>query len=536
MKRWNGWGDDSINVGLPEDGIRFLKEITGEPTPPEKATRDITYEEALRLVGPSRLEGMPGVDTSAEARLWHARGQSLPDWLSLRQGIGLDFPDAVAFPESEEDVRRLLTLAAEKNAVVMIYGGGTSVVGHINRPKGDRAVLVLDLSRMNRLLHFDPISRLARFQAGVAGPDVERQLAPHGMMLGHFPQSYEYSTLGGWVAARSSGQQSLYYGRIEDQFAGGRVITADAEINLPLHPASAAGPDLRQVLLGSEGRMGVITEVTVRARPIPEAEEFHGVFFPDWKRAEAFARAAVQNRLPLSMMRLSSARETFVTLSLAGHASLIKWMERYLALRGIGEGKCLLIVGFTGTKAHVSHTKKITMRLASKYNGVSLGQKLGSAWKKNRFRGPYMRNSLWVMGWAVDTLETAVPWDKVTDGVSRIEEALQKAAMDEAGERLLVYTHLSHLYGSGSAIYTTYVFRAQATPEKTLQLWKRMKDAASRAIVEMGGTISHQHGVGRDHSPYLPAEKGEVGMKWLESMIKTADPKGLFDTGNLTQR
>ncbi len=532
MRRWNGWGDDSINVGLPEEGIRFLEDITGKATPPV----DLTFEEAIDRVGPSLLAGMPGVDTSAGARLLHARGQSLPDWLALRQGLGLEFPDGVAFPESEDDVRRLLSAAAEKKAVVVVYGGGTSVVGHINRPAGKRPVLVLNMSRMNRLLHFDPASRLARFQAGVAGPDVERQLAPHGMMLGHFPQSYEYSTLGGWVASRSSGQQSLYYGRIEDQFAGGRIITTEGDIDLPVHPASAAGPDLRQILLGSEGRMGVITEATVRAKPIPEEEQFHGIFFPDWSHAEAFAREAVQTRLPLSMMRLSSARETFVTLALSGHGSLIRWLERYLALRGIGEGKCLMIIGVTGTRAHVRHTKKLAGRLVSRYGGVWLGQKLGSAWKKNRFRAPYMRNSLWEMGWAVDTLETAVPWDRVTDGVRRIEEALEKAARDTAGENLLLYTHLSHLYGSGSAIYTTYVFRIQDTPEKTLQLWQSMKGAASSEIVAMGGTISHQHGVGRDHSPYLPAEKGEQGMKMIESVIKTTDPNGLFDTGNLTQR
>ena len=533
MRRWNGWGDDTINPGLPEDGVVFLEQITGRPTPPT----DLSFDEALKRVGPSLLKPTDGIDTSAKTRLLHAKGQSLPDWLALRQGYDLTFPDGVAFPESEADIRRLLKRAQKDKAIVMVYGGGTSVVGHINRPKKTkRPVLVIDLSRMNRLIAFDPVSRLARFEAGVAGPDVERQLAEKEMVLGHFPQSYEYSTLGGWVAARSSGQQSLYYGRIEDLFAGGTMITADSSINMLRHPASAAGPDIRQMVLGSEGRMGVISEVSVRVRPAPEQEEFHGIFFKDWPSAEGFARAAVQAKIPLSMMRLSSQRETFVTLALAGHASLIKWLNRYLAMRGVGDDKCLLIAGFTGTKAHVAQTKRLAKRLLAKYGGVWVGRKLGDAWQKNRFRGPYLRNTLWDKGWAVDTLETALPWDLVTDGVNRIEAALQKAAKTVADENLLVYTHLSHLYGSGSAIYTTYVFRIQNTPALTYKLWQAMKTAASKEIMALGGTISHQHGVGKDHASYLPTEKGKTAMSWLEQMIKTADPKGLFDTGNLTDR
>lgn len=529
MKRWNGWGDDSIESHLTEDGIRLLTEITGEPTP----VTDLSYDEALKLVKNSKLEKFPKADTSAEARLLHSRGQSFPDWLALRQGYQLAFSDAIVTPKDEGEVRQALRAAEKAKAKVVIYGGGTSVVGHINRPAGNKPVIVLDMSKMNKLIDFDPISRLAKFQAGVLGPDIEAQLAPHSMMLGHFPQSYEYSTLGGWVAARSSGQQSIYYGRIEDTFAGGRMITSTGIIDLPNHPASAAGPDLRQWWLGSEGRVGVITEATVRVRPIPEKEEFHGVFFPNWSAAEKFVRTAIQDRLPVSMMRLSSEHETFVTLALAGNSSMIKWLERYLSLRRIGIQKCLLIVGFTGQANQVSATKKKTMSLASNFGGVSLGQKLGQAWKKNRFKGPYLRNKLWDLGWGVDTLETALPWNKVGEGVERIESALHKAAATFNSEKILAYTHLSHLYNSGSALYTTYVFRLQGDAQKTFKMWQKMKSSASDAIVSLGGTISHQHGVGKDHSAYLVAEKSKEGMEWLKGWVNHADPKGMFANGSL---
>jgi alkyldihydroxyacetonephosphate synthase len=366
----------------------------------------------------------------------------------------------------------------------------------------------------------------------VAGPDLEAQLRAHGLTLGHFPQSFEQSTLGGWVATRSSGQQSAHYGRIERLFAGGTVETLDGPLVLPTFPASAAGPDLREVVLGSEGRVGVITEATVRVSALPEKEEFVGVFFPGWEQGLAASRALAQARLPLSLLRLSAPEEARTMLMLAGHERLLGALEAWIKFRGAGEGKALLIIGATGSRASVEFGLGEALSLVKRHAGISAGRTFGAQWTKNRFRAPYLRNSLWDLGYGVDTLETAAPWSAVPRVLRDVEAAL-RTGLDPWGEKAHVYTHLSHLYGDGSSVYTTYLFRLAPTPRETLERWQRLKARASEALVAAGGTISHQHGVGGDHARYLPAEKGPLGMKTLEGLVRGFDPSGLLNPGKL---
>lgn len=295
MRRWNGWGDDSIQPKLPGSGLSFLKGRIGSATP----LPDASLEDVIAQVPPSRLPDHPLILTDPEARVRHARGQSLPDWLAMRSGHFQVFPDGVAQPEDASQVRELLRLATDRGFNVIPYGGGTSVAGHINPLAGDTPVLTISLERMNRLLDLDSKSQIATFGAGTPGPLVESQLRAHGFTLGHFPQSFELSTLGGWVASRSSGQQSLRYGRIEQLFAGGSVETLRGTLDIPTLPASSAGPDVREMVLGSEGRIGIITEAKVRVTPLPERESFHVVFFRNWHLAREAARRMVQAKLPL---------------------------------------------------------------------------------------------------------------------------------------------------------------------------------------------------------------------------------------------
>ncbi|MGC8873742.1 MAG: FAD-binding oxidoreductase [Chloroflexia bacterium] len=530
MRRWNGWGDDSVIYPVPERAARFLEERLGPGTPP----RDVSLPEVLASVPPSRLRPYRLVSQEAWVRLCHARGQSLPDWIALRYGRIPAFPDGVAFPEVEEDVRDLLKYAAEVGARVIPYGGGTSVVGHVNPLPGEGPVLTVSLSRMNALRKLDAEAQLATFEAGVTGPELEAQLKPYGFTLGHFPQSFEYSTLGGWIASRSSGQQSLGYGRIERLFAGGRLEAPTGTLVFPPFPGSAAGPDLREAVLGSEGRLGILTEATVRITPLPEREEFHAAFFPDWEAAVAAARAIVQARLPLSMLRISTPEETETTLALAGHERLISALEKVLALRGAGKGKCMAILGFTGREKVVRLSRSETLRIARDHGGIHVGRTFGTEWHRSRFRTPYLRNALWEMGYAVDTLETAVPWPAVPVLVADLQRTLT-AGLETYGEAVHVFSHLSHLYPSGSSIYTTYLFRLPVDPDEALERWRRLKRLASQAIVAHGGTISHQHGVGTDHLPYLAAEKGELGLMLVESLCRTLDPLGIMNPGKLIE-
>ena len=528
MRRWNGWGDDTIEYPLPENAAAFLHERVGPGTPPV----DATLPDVVATVPPTRLPAHQLVNTEPLGRVLHAGGQSFPDWLAWRYGRIPTFPDGIAYPITDEDVRDLIQYAGSVGARLIPYGGGTSVVGHINPQPGDAPVLTVNLQRLKLLRRLDETSHLATFGAGVQGPDLEAQLRARGFTLGHFPQSFELSTLGGWIATRSSGQQSLGYGRIEALFAGGHVETPAGAWDMLPHPASAAGPDLRHLLLGSEGRLGIITAATVRITPLPQREDFHAVFFPDFGSGMKAARQILQAGLPLSLLRLSTAVETTTTLALAGHERLIGTLERLLALRGVESGKAMLLIGFTGSNALVKMARSATLEITSELGGVHAGRTFGHEWHKGRFRTPYLRNTLWGMGYGVDTLETAVSWERVPTLLADIETSL-RAALEDTGERVHIFTHLSHIYRQGASIYTTYLFRLADDPEETLRRWNQMKAAASQAIVRQGATISHQHGVGLDHAPYLAAEKGELGTAVLHDICRRFDPQGSMNPGKL---
>jgi alkyldihydroxyacetonephosphate synthase len=529
MFRWNGWGDASITMDLPSQADDLLRELIGPGVP----VADYPLEQFLVQVPQSRLALHPLISTDPRDRLVHAHGQSLPDWVAMRQGLLRRFPDGVAHPSHAAELETVLRLAGAQHWLVIPYGGGTSVVGHLEVPAGDRPVLSVSLSRLCRLVHLDPVSRLATFEAGVRGPDLEAQLRGHGFTLGHYPQSFEYSTLGGWVVTRSSGQQSTHYGRIEGLFAGGRVITPRGEMTLPPWPASAAGPDLRHLVLGSEGRMGVLSQATVRVTAIADRDDVVGVFFPDWNAGVTAARRLAGIGVPFSMLRLSNAAETMTHLAIAGHAQLIRWLKRYLRVRSIPEaGACMCLVGFTGTKRLTRVARAEATAVFRREKGVPIGTAMGTAWKKNRFQGPYLRNTLWDMGYAVDTLETAVSWDKVTPTMQAVEGAIRNALIPW-NETVHVFSHLSHVYPTGSSIYTSYVWRIASDAQETLARWQAIKTAACREIVRAGGTISHQHGVGVDHAPYLPAEKGALGMGALRSLFNYFDPESRMNPGKL---
>ena len=531
MLRWNGWGDENTTMELPRAGKALLNEWVGETAP----SKDYPLEKLLAGAPPSRLPKHRLVTVDSMERLVHSHGQSLPDWVALRSGEGMGFVDGVAYPQNTQDIVELLGFAAEQDINLIPFGGGTSVVGHLTPRAGGRPVLSLSLERMNRLLWIDSGSSLALFEAGVRGPDLEAQLAARGFTLGHYPQSFECSTLGGWVVTRSSGQQSMYYGRIEALFAGGEMVTPRGLWELLPHPASAAGPDLRQMVLGSEGRMGVLSTAKVRVSPLPEFEAFYGAFLPSWEAGVDAVRQMAVARLPLCMIRLSNNVETITQLALSGHETQSALVTKYLGLRRIPEkSMCMILFGLTGQKAYAGVGLSQAKAIIRRHGGVIVGQTMGNTWKKKRFLIPYLRNTLWEAGYAVDTLETAVTWDKVTLTMEGFEQAIKAAAAKE-NEKVHVFTHLSHIYPSGSSVYTSYVFRPGKTPGQTLSRWKRMKAAASSVITQMGGTISHQHGVGEDHAPYLPAEKGKIGMDILKQAFAHMDSQGRMNPGKLLE-
>ena len=528
-RRWNGWGSEAESAPLSERARGFLAERIGAFAPTTSASR----EAALRTVGASRLPASAAFQTDAAIRLDHALGQSMGDWIAMRTGRIGRVADGVALPESHADAVAALAEAKRLGAIVIPYGGGTSVVGHLRVPAVDRPVVNISLEKLATLQAIDTHDLTARFGAGVPGPAIEAALAAHGMTLGHYPQSFELSTAGGWVVTRSSGQQSLRYGRIEQLFHAGHLATPKGELVVGGLPASSAGPDLREAVLGSEGRLGLLTEVTLRIRPRPAHERFHAIFFADWESGLGAVRALAQAGVPLSMLRYSNPVETETQLAMVeGHDSALAWLRRYLGWRGVGAGKCLLLAGVTGSEREARAARAGLGEIVRGARGVAVGTAIGSAWAKNRFRGPYLRNALWDAGVAVDTMETCVPWHGATAMVNAIEAA-GRAALATENERVHAFTHLSHVYRQGCSVYSTFVYRLAGDADADVARWRRLKSAVSEAIVAGGGTISHQHGVGVDHAPYLAAEKGELGMALLRAAARELDPEAMMNPGKL---
>jgi len=528
MRNWNNWGDQNSQYRIQLND--FMKQMLESLLGSSVGLSPATIDQVMAKVPESRLPANPLVKVGAECRVRHARGHSFPDWLAMRCNAVDSFPDAVAFPETSQDVQQLLQYVRDNDCAVIPYGGGTSVVGHINPQRGEQPVLTIDMGKMKQLLNFDIESRLATFGAGVCGPDLEQQLQEKGYTLGHYPQSWELSTLGGWIASRSSGQQSLYYGRIEQLFAGGKIETLKGCMDIPTFPASSAGPDIRELIMGSEGRMGIITEATIRVRPLPEHDSFHVVFFPSWENGLKAVRNIAQADVQLSMVRLSNALETASLTKIGGYP--VEALEQALAQQGIGEGKSMLTYGLTGSDEQCRFASQLTEKYSDQQGGVAADDELGKHWAHGRFRAPYLREPLGDAGYAVDTMETALDWIRVPQAVKNIEGAIRNALQDE-NEQVFVYTHLSHVYGQGSSIYTTYLFRCGTSHETTFKRWQKLKAAGAQAIVDSGGTISHQHGVGIDHKAYLVAEKGPLGIAAIRNLLEMFDSPGLMNPGKL---
>jgi alkyldihydroxyacetonephosphate synthase len=505
--------------------IEWLTDRTGPPSHPMP-----TGPAKPPAVETRALPTLPGdLSVDPRDRLAHCRGQGLVDVIRLRCGLIPALPDAVSRPEDETQVTTILAEASSRGFKVIPWGGGTSVTGGVNVLAGEQPVLSLDLERMTGLIHLDETSGLATLGPGTTGPATERALSEHGMTLGHFPQSWELSTVGGWVATRSSGQESMGYGRIEDMVAGLRLVAPSGALEIEPGPASAAGPDLRQLALGSEGRLGVITRATLRVRPKPTTMQVEAALVRDLADGLATVRELVLSGIPLTLVRLSDADETQVAMAIgladSPGASLVR---RYLAMRGIGAESCLMLFGAAGERDDVLETMQTARALIRGRRGVPLGRGPGRSWLRDRYQHPYLRESLLDHGWATDTLETAAPWSRVGEIHASVGRAIA-TALEPEGERVPVLCHVSHPYRDGASAYFTFFFRCAAEPDHTIAQWAKIKRAANEALVAGRVTLSHHHGVGQWHAPWLAGEIGDTGWQLLAAAAQIADPDGVLN-------
>jgi alkyldihydroxyacetonephosphate synthase len=505
-------------------------------TPLERIELPETRLRASVLTALTEIVGVDHVRTDAYERAFHAAGQSFRDVVAVRAGQ-LDFvSDAVVYPETTAEVVEVVALANEHRIAVVPFGGGSSVVGGVEprTSQGQDAAITLDTTRMNRLLRIDETSRTATAQAGIYGPDLEAALAAHGYTLGHFPQSFEFSTLGGWIAARGAGQTSNGYGVAASWLVAAEVVGPSGTLETAPFPNSAAGPDLRHLVAGSEGVLGVITEATFRVRPVPEQRDYRAYLFKDFERGREAIRGMVQQGLGVAMVRLSDADETrfFGAFNAVGKtkSSGRKLAEQVLGQRGFGNDACVMLVGVEGSMAKVVSTVARTTAFALAHGAMPLGAGTGKKWLESRFEMPYLRDPMLDRGIAVDTLETCTEWSNLPTLYEGVGNAI-RAAIAKQDRRGMVMCHISHAYPGGASLYYTYVYPMDRSDP--LGQWSEIKRAASDAIRDHGGTLSHHHGVGVDHLPWMEAEKGALGMRILRGIKAEIDPHGIMNPGKL---
>jgi alkyldihydroxyacetonephosphate synthase len=533
--RWWGWGDPEVQVELDPQALSVLEERVGplRGAQPAATLSEVRLPAAEKL--PSALleaVGEDSVSASHEDRVRHATGSGYLDLARLRAGRLEDAPDAVVQPDSEDALRRVLEICAAQDVAVVPFGGGTSVVGGVEPLRGTHPRLIsLDLTPFQSC-EVDRRSLTATLGAGLRGPEAEAALQREGLMLGHYPQSFQYATIGGFAATRSAGQASSGYGRFDALVTSLRLIAPAGELRTLETPHTAAGPSLRELALGSEGVFGVIPEVTVRVRPVAADRRYEAWMAENFEAGSQIVRELAQGPGLPEVIRVSDEEETTVSLGLSGpRGAAARLLDGYLGLRGRARGS-LMIVGFEGDRESVARRRALTVRALRQGGAAYLGRGAGASWERARYQGPYLRDTLLGMGAMVDTLETSHSWSRLESLRSRVGAALERS-LEEQGTPGLVFAHLSHAYADGASLYFTFVCRALegAADEQ----WHAVKRAASEAIVAAGGTISHHHAVGRDHAPYMEAEVGRTGLDVLRAVKERLDPTGVMNPGKLLE-
>jgi alkyldihydroxyacetonephosphate synthase len=513
--------------------LAVLRERIGELAPWPLARELEAFELPAAEELPAALLDAVGTErvfAGTEDRLRHATGRGYADLARLRGGRLEAAPDAVLVPADAAAVRRILEVCAREGVAVVPFGGGTSVVGGVEPVRGPHRRLVsLDLGAL-RGVEVDSRSLTARLGAGLRGPEAEAALGREGLTLGHFPQSFEYATIGGFAATRSAGQASSGYGRFDELVTRVRLLAPAGEIETLQTPHTAAGPSLRELVVGSEGVFGVIPEVSVRVRTAPAARRYEAWIAESFEAGAEIVRALAQGPGLPEIIRVSDEEETRSSLALSGpRGTAGRLFEAYLGLRGRREG-ALVIVGFEGGEESAVRGRALTVRALRAGGAAYLGQAAGRSWEHGRYHGPYLRDTLMELGAMVETLETSHTWSRLGELHQAVGNAIRDA-LEAQGTPGLVLCHLSHAYPDGASLYFTLISRARR--EAPLEHWGAAKRAACEAIVAHGGTITHHHAVGRDHVPYMQAEIGETGIEVLRAVKERLDPTGIMNPAKL---
>jgi alkyldihydroxyacetonephosphate synthase len=547
--KWWGWGHegvefshedkpalgpfiaDKIGVDLQTKGtapLRFDELDIAEPSLPAELRADL--EEAA---------GERFVSTDALDRVVHGRGKSLRDLIRQRRGELPRLPDVVVRPGSEEEVTATVQAALRADAVLIPFGGGSSISGSLQAPDDElRPVISVDLERLDQVLDIDTESRLARIQAGVFGPRLEEQLSGPGYTFGHFPDSFPHSTLGGWIATRSSGMQSDRYGDIADMVKGLRVVTPSGMLVTRPIPAASNGPSVREMVLGSEGRLGIITEATVHVRRIPEERTIVGYLFPTFAEGLAAMRDLAAGEYSVSVTRVSDANETQFSFAMRVNPTLLDKLQstalKAYVSRRLGfdpEGMCLSFIGYEGSSRHVRAQRRAVGRLVKRHGGLCVGTGPGVLYDQKKFDIPYIRDFLLDRGAPGDVSETATTWSNLMPLYEAVRTEANRA-FDRLGVQGYFMCHLSHSYHAGACLYFTFAFKG-TSETAMLGEYEVVKSAIQQAFVDNGATLSHHHAVGTEHAQWLLEDISAPGVAMMRSLFEGFDPGRHMNPGKI---
>ena len=547
--KWWGWGLEDVaftHEDKPELGP-FIEDVLGldvsraTASPPSFSDLDVpdpTLPDALRSAL-ERAVGPEWVAVEALDRVVHGRGKSLRDLVRQRRGELDRLPDVVVRPGDEDQVGHVLRAALAADAVVIPFGGGSSISGSLEPPRAERRpVLSVDVGRLDRLQSIDSASRLARVQAGAFGPDLERQLGARGWTLGHFPDSFTHSTLGGWIATRSSGMQSDRYGDIADLTRGLRMVTPNGVLVTRPVPSTSTGPSVREMVLGSEGRLGIITEATVHVRRLPEQRRILGYLFPTWSAGLAAMRDIAESEAAPSVTRVSDARETrlsFATRRAPTPFDRVKSraLREFLRRRRDFdvEAMCLSFLGYEGDRRHVALQRRLAERIVKRCGGVGIGASPGELYDQKKFDTPYIRDFLLDRGALADVSETAAPWSALPGLYDAVSSAAN-SAFDRLGARGYLMCHLSHSYHAGACLYFTFAMNPSGRRDP-LEQYTEVKEAIQQAFVDSGATLSHHHAVGTEHSQWLGQDISAPGVAMVRALFEGTDPGANLNPGKI---
>jgi alkyldihydroxyacetonephosphate synthase len=546
--KWWGWGKEDVSFtheGKP-DLAPFIERVLGLDVR-RPGTSPIAFEDldippsALPAGLRADLEDAVGVEwlsTDDHDRVVHARGKSLTDLMRQREGDLGRLPDVVVRPGAEDEVIAIVRAALEEDAVLIPFGGGSSISGSLQAEPGEtRPVISIDMGRLNRVLSVDATSQLARVQAGVFGPELERQLGLQGWTCGHFPDSFTHSTLGGWIATRSSGMQSDRYGDISELTRGLRVVTPSGVLEVRPVPSTSTGPSVREMVLGSEGRLGVITEATIHVRRVPPERKILGYLFPTWADGLAAMRDIAASEAAPSVTRVSDSYETafsFATRTDPTPLDRVKsrLLQAFLRRKGWDlEEMCLSFIGYEGSARHVAAQRKLTERITKRHGGLCIGASPGELYDQKKFDTPYIRDFLLDRGAPGDVSETSAPWSRLQTVYDNVMAA-GRGAFRRLGVPGYLMCHLSHSYHAGACLYFTFALNPPPGSD-ALAAYGVVKRAIQQSFVDSGATLSHHHAVGTEHAQWLEEDISTPGVAMLRALFDGTDPGANLNPGKI---